>query len=59
LRSKSLIDHGAEVGVAANATQEYIEKIKEAIASGDSDTEPHKNGVTSLMVAALGGTRRW
>ena len=37
------------------ATPEYIEQVAEAIAKGQDDVEPHKDGVTSLHVAALGG----
>lgn len=37
------------------ATEEYMDKVTEAIAEGKEDVEPHKDGVTSLHVAALGG----
>jgi len=50
-----LIKKGANVNEAAIATQEYIDQINEAIQAGNNDVEPHQNGVTSLMVAALGG----
>lgn len=50
-----LISHGADVNKLVVATPEYIEHVTEAIAKGSEDVEPHKDGVTSLHVAALGG----
>lgn len=52
---KYLLEKGVDVNAAAIATPEYLNQINEAIAAGNTDVEPHTNGVTSLMVAALGG----
>jgi len=38
-----------------SATPEYIEQVAKAIAEGKEDVEPHKDGVTALIVAAQGG----
>jgi uncharacterized protein len=50
-----LIKAGADVNKKVVATEEYMDKVAEAIAEGKEDVEPHKDGVTSLHVAALGG----
>ena len=52
---KLLLEHGADVNIVVHATPEYIEQVIEAIAEGREDVEPHKDGVTALMVAAQGG----
>ena len=44
-----------QVNVVVAATPEYIEQVAKAIAEGKEDVEPHKDGVTALMVAAQGG----
>jgi ankyrin repeat protein len=53
--TKFLIDSGADVNVIVAATPEYIADVAKAIAEGKEDAEPHKDGVTALMVAAQGG----
>mmetsp|Transcript_37064 Transcript_37064/g.54451 ORF Transcript_37064/g.54451 Transcript_37064/m.54451 type:complete len:947 (-) Transcript_37064:79-2919(-) len=56
--AKLLIDYGAEVNAIAQATEEYLENLAEAIESGqldETETEPHVDGVTSLHVAVQGG----
>jgi len=50
-----LIAKGAGVNAVVHATPEYLDQVAEAIAAGKKDVEPHKDGVTSLHVAALGG----
>ena len=45
----------ADVNKVVKATPEYIDQVAEAIAKGSEAVEPHKDGVTSLHVAALGG----
>lgn len=53
--TKLLLDHGADVNIVVQATPEYIEQVAKAIAEGKEDVEPHKDGVTALIVAAQGG----
>jgi ankyrin repeat protein len=53
--TKLLIDNKADVNKIVQATPEYIEQVAKAIADGKEDVEPHKDGVTALMVAAQGG----
>lgn len=50
-----LLAEAAAVDIVVVATPEYIEKVAAAIAEGREDVEPHKDGVTALMVAAAGG----
>lgn len=50
-----LIDSGADVNVVVQATPEYIEQVAKAISEGKEDVEPHKDGVTALLVAAQAG----
>eukprot|EP01035_Chromulina_nebulosa_P017130 gene17130-22644_t len=52
---KFLIESGADVNIVVQATPEYIEQVSKAIAEGKTDVEPHKDGVTALMVACEGG----
>ena len=49
--------HAASVDVNRKvaATPEYIDQVAKAIADGNEEVEPHKDGVTALMVAAQGG----
>jgi len=47
-----LIDSGADANVA---TPEYIEQVAKAIFEGKENVEPHKDGVTALLVAAQAG----
>lgn len=53
-----LISSGADVNVVVKATPEYIEQVAQAIAEGKEEVEPHKDGVTAVMVAAQGGHLR-
>lgn len=53
--TKFLIEKGADVNVVVKGTPEYIEQVEQALAEGKEDVEPHKDGVTALMVAAQGG----
>ena len=48
----NLIDSGT---VANVATPEYIEQVAKAISEGMEDVEPHKVGITALLVAAQAG----
>lgn len=50
-----LIESGADVNVVVQATASYIERVARLIAEGKEEVEPHKDGVTALSVAALGG----
>jgi ankyrin repeat protein len=50
--TRLLLDSKADVNVVVQATPEYIEQVAKAIAEGKEDVEPHKDGVTALMVAA-------
>jgi ankyrin repeat protein len=50
--TRLLLDSKADVNVVVQATPEYIEQVAKAIAEGKEDIEPHKDGVTALMVAA-------
>lgn len=50
-----LIEKGANVNMVVEADAEYIEKVAKDIAQGKEGVEPHKNGVSALMVAALEG----
>jgi ankyrin repeat protein len=43
------------VNKAVQATGDYIELVARSIAEGKEDVEPHKDGVTALMLAAQGG----
>ena len=53
--TRILIENKADVNVVVMATPEYIVNVSKAIAEGKEDTEPHKDGVTALHVAAQGG----
>lgn len=53
--TKLLIQAQADVNAVVVATPEYIEQVTAAIKEGKEDVEPHKDGVTALMVAAEGG----
>jgi hypothetical protein len=37
------------------STAEYKQQVEKALKEGTEGVEPHKDGVTALMVAALGG----
>jgi serine/threonine-protein phosphatase 6 regulatory ankyrin repeat subunit B len=52
---KLLLENKADVNVVVKGTPEYIEQVGKAILEGKEDVEPHKDGVTALMVAAQGG----
>mmetsp|Transcript_27879 Transcript_27879/g.45551 ORF Transcript_27879/g.45551 Transcript_27879/m.45551 type:complete len:847 (-) Transcript_27879:50-2590(-) len=53
--AEALIQAGADVNAKVEATPEYIDQVAKAIADGEEEVEPHKDGVTALMVAAQGG----
>eukprot|EP01041_Mallomonas_annulata_P003068 gene3068-6016_t len=53
--TRVLLDHKANVNVVVQATPEYVEQVAKAIAEGKEDVEPHRDGVTALIVAAQGG----
>lgn len=53
--TKLLVDTGADVNVVVQATADYIEAVAKDIAEGKEGVEPHKDGVTTLMLAAQGG----
>ena len=53
--TRFLIEKGADVNVVVKGTPEYIESVARALAEGKEDVEPHKDGVTALIVAAQGG----
>eukprot|EP00953_Heterococcus_sp_UTEX-ZZ885_P023672 12998-Heterococcus_DN1.PRE.2 len=50
-----LLDAGAKVNTAVAATPEYLDYIAEQLKEGTEGAEPHKDGVTSLMLAAQYG----
>ena len=50
-----MLEHKADVNRKVAATPEYIDQVAKAIADGNEEVEPHKDGVTALMVAAQGG----
>ena len=50
-----LLDMGADANAVVQATASYIEQVAKAILEGNEEMEPHKDGVTSLMLAAQGG----
>lgn len=50
-----LLKHKADLDARVHATPEYIEREAAKIAAGDSTVEPHKDGVTALMLASLNG----
>jgi uncharacterized protein len=53
--TRLLLDNKADVNVVVRATEEYKKQVAEQLAAGKEDVEPHKDGVTALMVAAQGG----
>jgi serine/threonine-protein phosphatase 6 regulatory ankyrin repeat subunit B len=53
--TRLLLDSKSDVNVVVRAKPEYIEQVAKSIAAGKEDVEPHKDGVTALMVAAQGG----
>jgi ankyrin repeat protein len=53
--SKLLIEAGANVNIAMEASAQYIDKVVADIAEGKEGVEPHKNGLTALMFAASEG----
>ena len=53
--TRFLLQQQADPNVVVQATPEYIQQVAKAIADGKEDVEPHKDGVTALMVAAQGG----
>jgi ankyrin repeat protein len=54
--SKLLIEKGADVNIVVEATTEYIEQNAKDIAEGTKeDIEPHKDGITALMLASQNG----
>ncbi len=50
-----LVERGADVNKVVHATSDYIELVTKSISEGKEDVEPHKDGVTALMLAAQGG----
>ncbi len=50
-----LLQSQADVNVAVVAAAEYVEQVAKAVAEGVDEAEPHKDGVTALMLAAQGG----
>jgi ankyrin repeat protein len=52
---KTLLEAGADPNIVVSATPEYIEQVVTAIAEGKTDVEPHKDGMTALMLAAESG----
>lgn len=51
----ALLEAGADPNIVVAATPEYIENVVKAISEGKPDVEPHKDGITALMLAAEGG----
>ena len=49
--TRLLLEFSADPNIVVHATQEYILQVKKS----KEDVEPHKDGVTALHVAALGG----
>lgn len=50
-----LISKGADVNAKVKATKEYKNQVAEGLKAGTEGVEEHKDDVTALMVAALGG----
>lgn len=50
-----LIDAGAKVTDVVEGAPEYLDKLASQIAAGKEDVEDHKDGITALHVAAMGG----
>ncbi len=53
--AKLLIELNADVSIATKATPEYRAQVEEALSEKREGIEPHKDDVTALHVAALGG----
>ncbi|CAM9321837.1 unnamed protein product [Chrysoparadoxa australica] len=55
--ARVLLEHGAKVNNQVKATQEYKDAVLAAIDEGNDKVSwrPHRDGVTILMLAALGG----
>lgn len=51
---QSLLDAGAEIHMKVEATPEYLDQLAQKIASGE-ESEPHVDGIDSLMIAAAAG----
>ena len=54
-----LLSEGADVNVQVRATQEYMERAARDLAEGKEDVEPHKEGLSALMLAARMAIWRW
>jgi ankyrin repeat protein len=52
---QALLAAGADPNAVVAATSEYIEQVVAAVAEGKTDVEPHKDGITALMLAAESG----
>ncbi|CAM9886313.1 unnamed protein product, partial [Discosporangium mesarthrocarpum] len=50
-----LIEAGADVNTKVKASPAFIEQIAKSVEEGLEQTDPHKDDVTALMVAAQGG----
>lgn len=50
-----LLTKGADASIQVRATPEYIEKSAKDVAAGKEDAEPHKEGLSALMLAAQNG----
>lgn len=50
-----LLSKGADPALQVSATAEYIERTAKDVAEGKEDAEPHKEGLSALMLAAQNG----
>jgi len=53
--TKILIDAKADINIVVKATTEYKEQVLQSLLEGKEGVEPHKDGVTALIVAAQEG----
>ena len=54
--TKQLMEYGADINAIAQATPDYLEKVKKQMEDGTyPEPEPHVDRVTALHVAAQGG----
>jgi len=53
--TKVLIDAKADINIVVKATTEYKEQVLQSLLEGKEGVEPHKDGVTALIVAAQEG----
>lgn len=54
--TKQLMEHGADINAIAQATPEYLVKVKQQMEDGTyPEPDPHVDGVTALHVAAQSG----